>query len=80
MVTYFASRDEVAMVHAAQVEERKDVDGSSAPESLADTLVEGSESVTHAEFDTLRHIPDSLPISSFLVASVEFAERFSYYG
>ena len=68
------------MAHAAPVQETKDVDGSSVHGSLSDTLVEGSEGVTHAEFDTLRHIPDSLPISSFLVVVVEFAERFSYYG
>jgi len=73
-------RDQVAMPHATPVAEKLDVDGSSAHESLPDTLVEGSEDVTHAEFDSLRHIPDSLPLSSFLVVTVEFAERFSYYG
>jgi len=80
MATYSADRDEVAMAHAAPIEEKQEVDGSSVHGSLADTLVEGSEDVTHAEFDTLRHIPDSLPLSSFLVVTVEFAERFSYYG
>jgi len=80
MATYSADRDEVAMAHAAPVREKQEVDGSSAHESLADTLIEGSEDVTHTEFDTLRHIPDSLPLSSFLVVTVEFAERFSYYG
>ena len=72
--------DEVAMPHVASLMEKQEVDGSSAHESLADTVVEGSDNITHAEFDTLRHIPDTLPLSSFLVVIVEFAERFSYYG
>ena len=76
MATYSTDRDQVT-----PVQEKLPVDGSSdAHESLADTLVEGSEDVTHSEFDSLRHIPDSLPLSSFLVVIVEFAERFSYYG
>ena len=80
MAAYSTDRDEVAVAHAAPIQETKEVDGFSAQDSLADTLVEGSENVTHSEFDTLRHIPDALPISSFLVVLVEFAERFSYYG
>ena len=68
------------MVHTTPVQGKLQVDGSSAHESLADALVEGSEDVTHAEFNNLRHIPDSLPLSSFLVVTVEFAERFSYHG
>jgi len=80
MATYSADRDEVAMAHVAPLKEKQEVDGSSSHESLPDTLVEGSDDVTHAEFDTLRHIPDTLPLSSFLVVIVEFAERFSYYG
>ena len=80
MAAYSTDSDQVAMAQATPIQEMKEVDGFSAQGSLADTLVEGSEDVTHAEFDTLRHIPDSLPISSFLVVVVEFAERFSYYG
>ena len=78
MAAYSADRDEVAMAHASSFQDKLGVDGSSA--SLADTLVEGSEDVTHGEFDTLRHVPDSFPLSSFLVVIIEFAERFSYYG
>jgi len=80
MTTYPTDGDEVAMVHTTPVQGKLQVDGSSAHESLADALVEGSEDVTHAEFNNLRHIPDSLPLSSFLVVTVEFAERFSYHG
>ena len=80
MATYPTDRDEVAMAHAAPLQEKLEIDGSSTHESSSGTLVEGSEGVTHGEFDTLRHIPDSLPLSSFLVVIIEFAERFSYYG
>ena len=30
--------------------------------------------------ETLRHVSESIPISCWLVAIVELAERFSYYG
>lgn len=43
----------------------------------SDSFVEGSEGVTAHELATLRHVRDSLPYSSFLVAFVEFAERCS---
>ena len=78
--THLTDRDQVAMAHSPALQDKLEMDGSSANESLAGTLVEGSEDVTHGEFDTLRHIPDSLPLSSFLVVIIEFAERFSYYG
>ena len=80
MATYPTDRDAVATTHDAPLREKVEVDGSSSHESQAGTLVEGSEDVTHGDFDTLRHIPDSLPFSSFLVVVIEFAERFSYYG
>ncbi|KAF2835277.1 putative MFS peptide transporter Ptr2 [Patellaria atrata CBS 101060] len=35
---------------------------------------------TEAEKKTLRHVGESLPWSAFLVAFVEFCERFTYYG
>ena len=47
-------------------------------------IVEGSEDVTEYELATLRHIPDRLPYTSWLIVVVEFAERyvvqFSYRG
>jgi len=39
-------------------------------------IVPGSESVTHEELQTLRHVRDKFPLSAFLVAIVEFAERY----
>lgn len=35
---------------------------------------------TEQEFAELRHIGDKIPISAWLVAVVELAERFTYYG
>lgn len=35
---------------------------------------------TEEEMATLRHIPDIVPARAFLVALVELAERFTYYG
>ena len=40
---------------------------------------EGREPTDH-EMETLRHVSESIPISCWLVAIVELAERFSYYG
>jgi len=80
MATHPIDRDEIAVAQASPVHEKLQADGSSAHESLADALVEGSECVTHAEFSNLRHIPDSIPLTSFLIVIVEFAERFSHYG
>ncbi|KAF8187138.1 peptide transporter PTR2B [Pholiota molesta] len=44
------------------------------------TFIEGSEGVTQHDLDTLRHVADRLPYTAWLVVSVEFAERWSYYG
>ncbi|KAF9535178.1 peptide/h+ symporter protein [Crepidotus variabilis] len=46
----------------------------------ANSVIEGSEGVTRHEFDTLRHMPDRLPYTAWLVVFVEFAERWTYYG
>ena len=35
---------------------------------------------TEEERATLRHVSDKLPWSAFLVAIIELAERFTYYG
>jgi POT family proton-dependent oligopeptide transporter len=39
------------------------------------SIVEGSDGVTEYELATLRHLPDHLPYTSWLVVIVEFAER-----
>ncbi|KAF7289765.1 Peptide/h+ symporter protein [Mycena indigotica] len=42
--------------------------------------VENSEGVTEEELATLRHVRDKMPWTAFLIAAVEFAERWTYYG
>lgn len=39
------------------------------------SIIEGSEGVTEYELATLRQVPDRLPLASWLVVIVEFAER-----
>lgn len=40
-----------------------------------DSIVAGTDGVTHHELATLRQVPDRIPIASFLVVFCEFAER-----
>jgi len=57
----------------------KELESSHA--SVADgSFIEGSEGVTHEELATLRHLPNSIPFTAFLIVIVEFAERWTYYG
>ena len=58
--------DEVAMIHTAPFREKLHADNSSAneiSETLAETLVKGSDNVTHEELDTLRPTSNFLPFS-----------------
>ena len=38
-------------------------------------IVEGSEDITEHELATLRHVPDRLPYTAWLIVVVELAER-----
>jgi len=40
------------------------------------SFIPGSEGVTQHDLDTLRHVADRLPAAAWLVAIVEFAERY----
>jgi len=42
------------------------------------SFIEGSEGVTQHDVDTLRHVADRLPAAAWLVAIVEFAERYVF--
>jgi len=44
------------------------------------TSTQDGEEPTDEEFNSLRHIGDRIPFSAWLVAVVELAERFTYYG
>jgi POT family proton-dependent oligopeptide transporter len=69
--------DEKAIARSPSIDDEKhqvpsEIDG--------DSIVVGTDGVTHHELRTLRHVPDKIPFTSFLVVFVEFAERWSYYG
>ncbi|KAF9552619.1 peptide transporter PTR2B [Agrocybe pediades] len=57
-------------------DEKLESDGIADPHAI----IPGSEGVTQHDLDTLRHVADRLPLAAWLVAFIEFAERWSYYG
>ena len=66
----------IALARVSTLDEKKIIDDTEHYERGGhDEYLPNSEGVTKHEFDTLRHVADKLPISSFLVAFVEFAER-----
>ena len=61
------------MIHTAPFQEKLHADSSSTyeiSETLAETLVKGSDNVTHKELDTLHPISNFLPFSSLAVIRV----------
>jgi POT family proton-dependent oligopeptide transporter len=50
------------------------------PDHELDGIHDGLEFPTEEEKLTLRRVPDSVPWAAYLIALVEFAERFSFYG
>ncbi|CAI5758426.1 unnamed protein product [Candida verbasci] len=48
--------------------------------NFSDDLTDEGRQPTEYELKTLRHISEKIPMSCWLVAVVELAERFSYYG
>ncbi|KAJ6616047.1 POT family-domain-containing protein [Mycena sp. CBHHK59/15] len=56
--------------------EHHDADGEHEPDGIHD----GLQFPTDEERATLRRVPDSIPWNAYLIAIVELAERFSFYG
>ncbi|KAJ7106533.1 peptide transporter PTR2B [Mycena epipterygia] len=56
------------------------VDDIKASAADSNSILENSEGVTQHELTTLRHVRDKIPWQAFSVATVEFAERWTYYG
>lgn len=68
------------LAEAARIEsEKKHSSESEQPPSLPLTH-DGHEVPTNADLVSLRRIADRLPFRAYLIAYVELAERFSYYG
>ncbi|KAF8870038.1 peptide transporter PTR2A [Infundibulicybe gibba] len=54
--------------------------GGRDTEHELDGIHDGLEFPTEHERETLRRVPDSIPWNAYLIAFVELAERFSFYG
>lgn len=72
--------------HAARFSDEKkhghELAHVSSPEGVFDESHPhyGDEFPTEEERHTLHRIPDKIPWAAYLIAYVELAERFSYYG
>ncbi|KAF9269554.1 PTR2-domain-containing protein [Marasmius fiardii PR-910] len=77
------TQDLAALSEIKREEHEKEVaaseKGSTEPE-VFDEIHYGLEFPTEEERQTLRRVSDTLPWNAFLIAIVEMAERFSYYG
>jgi len=71
-----------AVSEAAKVSKFETTTGSAVSSShqVDELELAGFVAPTEEEMDTLRHVPDKINWSAYLIAFVELAERFSYYG
>ncbi|KAK7049259.1 hypothetical protein VNI00_005860 [Paramarasmius palmivorus] len=84
-VVELAATHEVAYHEAEKKRQHPEVDSSSGKYSSSeepelDGIHDGLVFPTEEEKATLRRVPDKIPWTAFLIAIVEMAERFSYYG
>lgn len=75
---YYAAVGEAARHEV--VDDKKSISGVSTTDSREPDPYEGFSAPTIEELHTLRHVPDVIPWMTYLIAFVELAERFSYYG
>ncbi|TFK50393.1 proton-dependent oligopeptide transport family protein [Heliocybe sulcata] len=74
-----AQKDEVKYEkqnHSLSITTSKDHDHDYEPDGIHD----GLEFPTSEECETLRRVSDTVPWSAYMIAFVELAERFSFYG
>jgi proton-dependent oligopeptide transporter, POT family len=62
----------LALAKVAILDEKRSIN---AEHLNQDEYIPNSENVTQHEFETLRHVGDTLPYAAWLVVVVEFAER-----
>lgn len=67
-------------VKVVQVVEEKTTHSVNLTSTSSDSNEEATEEPTEEELNLLRRVSHSIPLSCWLVALVELAERFSYYG
>lgn len=80
MATYTV--DDAALTNLSEAEQTEKVPSieSVNQPSLRYQHADGAEIPTEEDMVTLRRIPDTLPFRAYMIAYVELAERFSYYG
>ncbi|KAL0071117.1 hypothetical protein AAF712_001675 [Marasmius tenuissimus] len=77
----FAARSEVAHREAELKKEHPEISDMSTDEvHVSDGIHDGLEFPTEEEKATLRRVSDKVPWNAYLIAIIEMAERFSYYG
>ncbi|KAJ3575012.1 hypothetical protein NP233_g1374 [Leucocoprinus birnbaumii] len=73
----------VAVVHSDKLDEKASQSHESYAPDIVDAPADAHEGLTfptEEERITLRRVADSLPWNAYLIAFVELAERFSFYG
>ena len=80
MATYTV--DDAALANLSEAEQTEKVPSieSVNQPSLSYQHADGTEIPTEEDMVTLRRVPDTLPFRAYMIAYVELAERFSYYG
>ncbi|KAF8638638.1 hypothetical protein AX17_002063, partial [Amanita inopinata Kibby_2008] len=73
-------KDSVAVDNYGQEKFDTSDEKLSTPEYELDGIHDGLEFPTEEERATLRRVSDSIPWAAYLIAIVELAERFSFYG
>ncbi|KAL0064569.1 hypothetical protein AAF712_008514 [Marasmius tenuissimus] len=76
----FGATHEAALREVELKKEHPEVSSSNDQDTVQDGIHDGLEFPTEEERRTLRRVADSVPWNSYLIAFVELAERFSYYG
>ncbi|KAI0041577.1 peptide transporter PTR2A [Auriscalpium vulgare] len=74
---YYAAVAEAARNETLD-EKKGDLSSTESPDDYDD--MEGLVSPTEEEYQTLRHVADAIQWSTYSVAFIELAERFSFYG
>ncbi|KIM46804.1 hypothetical protein M413DRAFT_263342 [Hebeloma cylindrosporum] len=75
-------KDEAALASAIDMKNNDSVsvEKNTEEDHELDGIHDGLEFPTEEERATLRRVPDSIPWNAYLIAVVELAERFSFYG
>ncbi|THU85118.1 PTR2-domain-containing protein [Dendrothele bispora CBS 962.96] len=70
----------MAAIHEAEMKKAFPEHDTSSDEHVADGIHDGLQFPSEEERLSLRRVSDTIPWAAYLIAIVEMAERFSYYG